>query len=111
MNKNSLVPPNAHLGHADATFFKVRGRLLKPFLLVVGDADATWLLTVSLFDDELASGYHIVDNISVKLPSVICPTEEDSSVFIGVIVCPCLIIHYVVNGFADALVKGGKIFL
>ena len=79
--------------------------LIKPLLLVVRDADAARLLTVSAFNDEMVSGYHIVDDIGMKLLLFICPTEEDSSVFIGVIVCPCLIVHNIIDGLANALVK------
>ncbi len=86
-------------------------RLLKPILLVVWDADTGRLLTVSPFDYELASGYHIVDDIGMKPLLFIGPTEEDSSVFVGIIVCPCLIVHNIIDGLANALVKREKIFL
>ena len=79
--------------------------LIKPLLLVVRDADAARLLTVSAFYDEMVSGYHIVDDIGMKLLLFISPTEEDSSVFIGVIVCPCLIVHNIIDGLANTLVK------
>ena len=69
------------------------------------DADAARLLTVSPFNDEMVSVYHIVDDIGMKLLLFISPTEEDSSVFIGVIVCPCLIVHNIIDGLANALVK------
>ena len=52
--------------------------LIKPLLLVVRDADAARLLTVSAFNDEMVSGYHIVDDIGMKLLLFISPTEEDS---------------------------------
>jgi len=77
----------------------------------VRDADAAWLLTVSPFDDELASGYHIVDDIGVKLPVAVSPKEDNPSLFVGVIICPCLIVHNIIDGLANALVKREKIFL
>ena len=114
MTKNKLVCALAwreNEGEANKNYFVNFARygliirLLKPLLLVVRDADAARLLTISPFNDEMVSGYHIVDDIGMQLPVAVSPKEDNPSVFVGVIVCPCLIVHNIIDGLANALVK------